>query len=250
MNVVILQKLIMRGSWILVILFISLAYPILNQNNGHVYSLGTILDQVIPFNHFFIVPYMAWYFFILTMLACFMLKDYSVYIKTSVSITLGLLICFFIFSVFQTTVPRPIVAGQDIFSQLTRLLYRVDNPYNAFPSIHVMTSYIIYLGSERIRDYSLTKHLFVKVMVVMIILSTLFLKQHTLLDVAGGVILGGSLFKFCFAAENFLKLVQTKIPGKSGWGKNMPIDINVDMLLQNKQHTVPVSLALLKESIK
>lgn len=124
-----------------------------------------------------------------------MLKDNNLYFSTLFSIISGLLVCFVTFRLFQTTVPRPVVPGQDIFMQLTRMVYQLDNPYNTFPSIHVMTSYIVFLGSKRTQKCSQKISWLAQGTAVLIILSTLFLKQHTLLDVAGGIILGGTLFK-------------------------------------------------------
>ncbi|MCL4442219.1 MAG: phosphatase PAP2 family protein [Firmicutes bacterium] len=190
-----LRGLIAKGSWILLVPLVTLMYGPLNHDNGNVHILVTYLDRSIPFSRFFVVPYVAWYGLIFVVLVWYMRINHRLYFSALISIILGLLASFATFSVFQTTVPRPVIPGQDAFSQLTRIIYRLDNSYNAFPSIHVMTSYIIFLGSERAKAHSRKIPLLIQGSVVLIILSTLFLKQHTLLDVTGGIILGGTLFK-------------------------------------------------------
>ncbi|WP_425806604.1 phosphatase PAP2 family protein [Desulfitobacterium sp. Sab5] len=184
-----------RGCWMLLIPFIDLFYGPLNHVKGDVYSLVTVLDQHIPFIKYFIAPYLAWYFLMFVVLAWFMKHDYELYIQSIFSICVGLLLSFMVYAVFQTTVPRPVILGQDLFSRLTRFMYGMDNPYNAFPSIHVMTAYIIFIASSKAKGYGKKAMLASQTLSVLVILSTVFLKQHTLMDVFGGILLGGSLFK-------------------------------------------------------
>lgn len=179
----------------LLIPLVFLLYIPLNHDNGNVHNLVTALDRSIPFSQFFVVPYLAWYALIFVFLFWFMLEDNGIYLSALFSILAGLLASFLIFRFFQTFVPRPVVPEQGIFMQLTRMVYNLDNPYNAFPSIHVMTSSIIFLGGKHAKEYSKSISWLAQGTAVLIVLSTLFLKQHTLLDAAGGIILGVTLYK-------------------------------------------------------
>jgi len=58
------KDIIKRGLWGLSILFISMTYPILNQYRGETNSVFTFVDKLIPFNKYFILPYVSWYIFI------------------------------------------------------------------------------------------------------------------------------------------------------------------------------------------
>lgn len=190
-----LRTFLLKGSWMLLIPLIDSIYLLLNHSNDDVYMLVTKFDKIIPFKQLFVVPYIAWFGLIFVALIWFMYRDIKLYIFSIISIILGLLISFIIFSLFQTTVPRPEILGDDIFSQLTKLIYTIDNPFNAFPSIHVLTSYIVFLGCQETKGRYRKISLIIQGVVILVILATLFLKQHTLLDVLGGLILGGSLFK-------------------------------------------------------
>lgn len=190
-----LRTFLLKGSWMLLIPLIDSIYLLLNHSNNDVYMLVTKFDKIIPFKQLFVVPYIAWFGLIFVALIWFMYRDIKLYIFSIISIILGLLISFIIFSLFQTTVPRPEILGDDIFSQLTKLIYTIDNPFNAFPSIHVLTSYIVFLGCQETKGRYRKISLVIQGVVILVILATLFLKQHTLLDVLGGLILGGSLFK-------------------------------------------------------
>jgi len=119
-----------------------------------------------------------------------MKRDDELYISSLASICVGLLLSFLVYVVSQTTVPRPVILGQDLFSNLTQFMYGVDNPYNAFPSIHVMTAYIIFVASSKSKERRRKMVLASQTLSMLVILSTVFLKQHTLLDVAGGIYLG------------------------------------------------------------
>ena len=223
----------------LLIPLVNTMYLPLDHNNGHVHSLVTAVDKGIPFDKIFVVPYAAWYLFIFAILVWFMFKDRDLYFTAILAIVTGLFISFAIFSVFQTSVPRPVILGHDFFSRLTRIIYHFDAPYNGFPSIHVMTSFVVFLGSKRAMRFSRKIPLLAQGMAVLVILSTLFLKQHTLLDVAGGLMLGGILFVLSSKAVSALKLIETGNPGGVRWSEKIP--------LYNTFLNIPVIFHITKE---
>lgn len=182
-----LEKLLPLG-YLLSLPLLGQIYNLLNQDNGKVYSLVTDLDKLIPFNKYFVVPYVLWLPFIFFMLAYFCFKDREIYLKTLIGINLGLMLNFLIYSAFQTTVPRPEVLGSDLFDKAIRWIYTMDQPYNCFPSGHVLTSYAIMYGCCRVKDFNKKVLTGVKIMAAAIILSTQFLKQHVLLDAVAGII--------------------------------------------------------------
>ena len=69
--------------------------------------------------------------------------------------------------------------------------YASDKPLNAFPSLHVGMSTLATLFVYRKRK---KLGLAVLPVTVLIILSTVFIKQHVLLDVAGGLVLAGLVY--------------------------------------------------------
>jgi membrane-associated phospholipid phosphatase len=72
--------------------------------------------------------------------------------------------------------------------QIVQWVYNSDEPFNCFPSIHVLTSYLMmkaYLGAAKVpRIYTVA----VVFMSMLIIASTQFIKQHVLLDIMGAVL--------------------------------------------------------------
>jgi hypothetical protein len=181
-------------SFMLVIPLLSSIYVLLNNADRGAQILITDLDKRIPFVPEFIVPYVLWYPFILFCLIYFCFKDKKVYKRTLISISLGMVISYIIFYVFQTHVPRPALEGNDIFTQWVRKIYEGDNPYNCFPSLHVLESYLMVKGAYALENRRPEVTWTVNIMAFFIILSTQFIKQHVLMDILGAVYLGEIIF--------------------------------------------------------
>ncbi|MWC27842.1 phosphatase PAP2 family protein [Paenibacillus sp. MMS18-CY102] len=164
-------------------------YKVFNQPDHEVYSLVTSFDKATPFLRAFVLPYSVWIVYIYICLVYFFFKDRTSYYRGVLMYTLCALTCYMIYSVFQTTVPRPEVIGDDVFSQLMRYVYERDRPFNCFPSIHCFSSYLMIrlLAVSPARN-KLNRTL-IYGMSSTIILSTLFVKQHVLWDVIGAVAL-------------------------------------------------------------
>jgi membrane-associated phospholipid phosphatase len=184
-------------------------YLILNNSQRGAYNLTTPLDDAIPFVKEFIVPYVAWYGFIFLVMTYLCFKDRRTYYITLTCYALGLTSSFITFYFFQTTVPRPEVMGSDIFSKMVLQIYGADQPYNCFPSIHVLTSFLMVKAVSASTFRNKTNLLAVWFCAVMIIISTLFVKQHVILDAVSGVIYADLIFRLVNAygenVWNFLK---------------------------------------------
>ena len=182
---------------------LGLVYKILNNNPREAVILSTDVDSMIPFLPVFILPYIIWYAFIFGYLVYFWYKDIRVYMKTLTLIVVGELICFLIYFFFQTTVPRPKLVGDGILIDLVGMIYSHDQPYNAFPSIHVLTTFAIILGSISIRNKHIIHSIFIPVMGSLIILSTLFVKQHYILDMFASMFLTSFIYGIVFELIEF-----------------------------------------------
>lgn len=99
------------------------------------------------------------------------------------------LICLAFFLCIPTTVQRPSITGTDIFSQLMRFLYWVDEPNNLFPSMHCMTAWLCFrplFDCEHLEKKN-RRLVVCGIGTLLICLSTLFTKQHVFVDVFGGI---------------------------------------------------------------
>jgi len=189
------SQIILRISFMLSIPLISIIHVMLNRDRGTAHILKTLLDDVIPFNKFFVLPYAYWFGYIFIVLLYFAVVDYNYYYKLLASILSGMLICFTIYYFFPTTVPRPDVIGDDSLSRLVRYMYSRDNPYNCFPSIHVLNAMLVTLFFCKYHKGIILKGIAIG-SCILISLSTLFMKQHYTPDVLASILLSTTLFAF------------------------------------------------------
>lgn len=164
-------------------------YHIVNKLPSEVTDLTTPIDQAIPFIKYFSVPYSIWIFYIYVCIVYFFFRDRTSYYRSIILYTICALTCYVIYLVFQTTVPRPEVIGNDPFAMLMRFIYNRDLPYNCFPSIHCFSSYLVMRLILKSPARNRVNTTLICGMSFLIIASTLFVKQHVIWDVIGAVAL-------------------------------------------------------------
>lgn len=98
------------------------------------------------------------------------------------------LICLFFFVFLPTTLARPEVTGTDLCSRLVRLIYTFDPPVNLFPSIHCLESWCCIRASFLLKKSNRAYQTATLIMSLGVFASTLFIKQHVIADVFGGIV--------------------------------------------------------------
>ncbi|QGQ93700.1 phosphatase PAP2 family protein [Paenibacillus psychroresistens] len=184
--------------------FLGMLYHWVNQPKVTVYSLMTNADNAIPFVRFFVLPYSIWIFYIYICLIYFFIKEIKVYYRTLLIYTLCALLCYFIYTFFQTTVPRPNLVGDDVFTRLTQYVYNRDLPYNCFPSIHCFSCYLVMKAIYKSSFKNRINQTLIYGMSSLIILSTLFVKQHAMMDALAGFLLVEMVYLVIARIENQL----------------------------------------------
>ncbi|WP_225442870.1 phosphatase PAP2 family protein [Paenibacillus lycopersici] len=195
--------------WLLSIPLIGLLYSWQNHERTVEHVLATHLDRVTPFVPAFSVFYFFWYPFLLLVLALIFRNDRKAYYRALAAVCVGILLANAIFLAYPTHVPRPALGkGWNYFVPIT---YKLDEPYNGFPSIHVITSYVLLRASGIL---SRPVRIAAAVMAWLIILSTLFIKQHVLADVASGIAIGELVFR---ATGRFARVKPRRQSKDSKW---------------------------------
>lgn len=175
---------------------LNLLYEVFNNANHGVYNLVTRVDNMIPFWPAFMMPYMCWYPFMLATMLYFCFNDKRMFYRLLATIDIGLIICYVFYFFFQTTVPRPMVLGDDLASRFAMFIYKMDSPYNCFPSIHIMTCYLLMMGIWRSKIKNAINATIITFMSCLIIFATLVTKQHIIADLVSAVILGEIIYIF------------------------------------------------------
>ena len=176
-------------------IFYMVSFMLVERSDVKIHIIHSLADDKIPFCPYFIIPYVAWYFFLIGTVVYFALfcpskKEYYQYIGTlAVGMTLFILVSY-VYPNGQNL--RPDLTGESgIFISAVRFLYKIDTPTNIFPSIHVFNSVaacVALFQNERCRKnkvFTVTQ----TVLTVSIIMATMFLKQHCVSDVMTALIL-------------------------------------------------------------
>lgn len=172
------------------LVLLALYFPINQTVTGGI-TPDLPLDARIPLWPVWAVPYLLTLPWWIASLAWGALKmDYPLWRRFSLCLGITIAISCSIFILYPTYVIRPEITGQDFFSQLVAWIYGSDQAHNALPSGHTYTTLIIAIFWSRWKPK--LKPLWIGI-AVLVLLSTLFTRQHYLLDlVAAAVLVAGT----------------------------------------------------------
>src|SRR4030042_6143287 len=172
---------LIRFIWLVVLLLLASAYFALNKPRGPVHILETTVDDWIPLIPAFIFPYISLYALLALSPWRFWKDDIGVF-KLAAFIDLALSYLIYVF--FQTKIERPVLTGSDISAAVLRWVYSIDKPFNAFPSLHTSLSALCALLWRKAGSSIWP---IILLWAMLIIASTVLVKQHYIVDVFGGV---------------------------------------------------------------
>lgn len=169
----------------------------------HFHVIHTALDDYIPFCEYFIVPYLLWFGYVAWGLGYFYFKNKDEYFRLCTMLFTGMTV----FLIVSTIYPnghylRPTSFVRDnIFVDMVRWLYSTDTATNLFPSIHVYNSIAINTAVWHCNNFRKKKTIRYgsAMLMVSIILSTMFLKQHSVFDVITGIAMAVCMYGFVYA---------------------------------------------------
>ena len=186
------------------LILLSLYFPI-NQNMTGGISPDLPIDARIPLWPVWAVPYLLTLPWWIAALAWGALKmDFPLWQHFSLCLGITIAIGCSVFILYPTYVVRPEITGQDFFSQLVAWIYGGDQAHNALPSGHTYTTLVISIFWSRWLPK--LKPLWIAI-AVLVLLSTLFTKQHYLLDLASGA---GLVLVTYFLSGYLLKVVEER----------------------------------------
>lgn len=162
------------------------------------------LDDYIPFVSIFVIPYFLWFAYIAAAMVYFCLRSREDFLKLSIFMFSGMTVCLIIYTLFPNGQNlRPEVVGNDIFSLVIKWLYDFDTPTNSAPSMHVLNSVAVHISIARYSGFKKSRLLKSGsfILMVLIILSTVFLKQHSVMDVMYGLLLSAILYVLVYKTK-------------------------------------------------
>lgn len=173
--------------WLIIIPIININYLLASVLTQKGHDLTIKLDNIIPFSSIFIIPYVYWYVYIILGFIFILVNSRKNYMRAFISFFIGMCTCYLVYYLYPTEITRPIIQNNNILNYLVNIIYLADKPVNCFPSLHVLTTYFI-MRYTKYKD-SKKNFYYTQIIGILIILSTLFIKQHFVMDVIGAIIL-------------------------------------------------------------
>lgn len=161
------------------------------------------LDNFIPFIPQFIFAYILWYPVIISPIL-FFIKDKEDYRHYMYFLIIGFSVTLLIYWLFPNGQKlRPILPISNSFSEkLVGILYSNDTNTNVCPSLHVILCIGVAAAAFHNKSYKLLQKCWMRVLITFVLLlicvSTVFLRQHSIIDVVSASVLGGFLYLVCY----------------------------------------------------
>ena len=197
------RHLWLLGTWLIYFALYFLTENLIPAERCHV--MHCFLDDLVPFNEYFLIFYTGWYVLVFGSLAYYLIYDVKRFRELDQYNFVTQMVAMFFYIVLPSrqdlrpeTFPR-----ENFFTWVMGLIYTFDTDTGVCPSLHVAYSWAIF--NVMVKDEHLAKwfKVFLGLFAVMVSLSTSFVKQHSFLDI--------------FAAIPVVLLGEILIYGKSYW---------------------------------
>ena len=168
------------------------------------YVVYTPLDSLIPFCELFVFPYVLWYFYLIGIHIYTFFYDVESFKKLMKYIiftyTLGLII-FFMFPTCQLLRPA-VFERQNVLTDFMAWFYTFDTNTNVCPSLHVVGSFAVMHTAWHTKGLESKKwKTFFAITTFFISISTVFLKQHSVLDIMAALPICMIAYQIFFLTE-------------------------------------------------
>lgn len=166
------------------------------------------LDDLIPFNEFFVLFYVGWYLLIVASLLYFLLYSVESFkrLQTYLIITQVLAMVIYIVYPSRQDLRPEVFPRENVLSWIMGAIYYFDTNTGVLPSLHV--AYSLGIASTWLREKSVKPWLRVAIALFClgVCVSVAFVKQHSVLDIFAAI-------PVCLVAEWFVF-----------WRKKKPIE--------------------------
>lgn len=172
----------MKLLWLVIALCSIALYGPLNLRHARHYWKSAI-DKRVPFLPIFVIPYLGLFPFVGFAFFSLYFTHYAIFFYASMTVC-ALLAAFFWYF-FPTGIRRPRHIRDAGLRHAIREIYHYDRGTNAFPSSHVYLSLISgYFLALAFVSFAPV----IWLIALLIAVSTVFVRQHELLDIAGGLL--------------------------------------------------------------
>lgn len=206
-----------KHAWVLLYFFLYAPWFVYLEKTITVnyHPVHIFLDDIVPFNEWFVIPYYIWFAFIAVTVGYLLFKDKKEFYRCTAFLFIGMTICLIIYTVWpngQNLRPDLDSLGRNnICIEILRKLYSSDTSTNVCPSIHAFNSIgacvaIYHCNSLKTKKWITIPSL---ILTILICMSTVFLKQHSVFDVIAACILSIVMYVLVYVPD-YAKLFASK----------------------------------------
>jgi len=170
------------------------------------YPMHCRLDDYIPFQEWFLIPYMFWFLFLVGIHIYTLLYDVESFRKLMKFIMITYSTAILVYLIFPNCQElRPVVFERDNFlTEFMKGFYQFDTNTNVCPSIHVIGSLAVMFTAWHSKHFCTPKWKFVfGFIAILISISTVFLKQHSVLDILAALPVSLTAYYICYYRKKY-----------------------------------------------
>lgn len=172
----------------------------------HYHIVHVWIDDYIPFCEIFVIPYLLWFLYVAVTVISFMSLDRTDYYRLCIMLAVGMTVFIVVSFLFPNGHQlRPHTFTRDnIFIRLVQNLYKTDTSTNLFPSIHCYNALACHIAIHNSSELKSKKWLQrgSLALCISIVLSTMFIKQHSIFDVLTAFVLIGVMYYVVYGSES------------------------------------------------
>lgn len=174
-------------TWLVYFTLYFLTENLIPAEKCHV--MHCFLDDLIPFNEYFLIFYTGWYLLVAGSLLYYFFFDVGRFRELDLYIfitQMAAMACYIFFPSRQDLRPE-VFPRENFFTWVMGLIYTFDTNTGVCPSLHV--AYSLAIVSVMLKDTYLKKttKVLVTVFSILVCLSTAFVKQHSVLDILAAI---------------------------------------------------------------
>ena len=158
---------------------------------GGFHIIHTAIDDMIPVVEVFIIPYALWLPYLVAGMIAIAIYSRPISRKTSYMLMAGMTLFIIISLVYPNALElrAAIPDRQNIFMDLINYLHQIDTPTDVLPSLHVYDAIVVAAGLHLTFKDKKALLIASDILAFLIVLSTMFIKQHSIIDVISAFII-------------------------------------------------------------
>lgn len=161
------------------------------DHGGNFHIIHTAVDDMIPVIEVFIIPYALWLPYLCAGMIAIAIRTRTVSRKTSYMLMVGMTLFIIISLVYPNMLElrAAIPDRQNIFIDMISYLHSIDTPTDVLPSLHVYDAIVVASGLHLAFPEKKGMLAASDLLTLLIVLSTMFIKQHSIIDVISAIVM-------------------------------------------------------------